>query len=911
MKMQKTGEFTVRRDSDLDLRAARQRKTPLGTFRGVSENTLAKGIDNFLELMGKNSPEIAAQYMEGGSLKHLCDYADRNTAVTGYLLGKVFADLKDQATGGEFNHDVGFPKDCTLYVSYKVANISSTTKTFNSNTRVYTHDEATGRTKRSGTEWEGYGVDFDAEVEFRFVPARVEDVQERTCTFVYAERVVVAPQENCRNSITVLAPPAQEFKVGAVVNLLHSDGMITSDGLSQLVELAECRNNFPRYNESVQRIEDSLAEVGRLVETVVRFLGPFLGSAAARQSLVVMPWGPARRQLEEDARQARFERNIAKVKPEPPVVDDASATRELIGGVLVYALDQFHDDQCAEAVRGLGALSDLVQKLHLLKGYATHFGACYASIDHFMLRSFMKGIGEHNAMLFEQKQPLDPLFYKIGTFQADRAGIGIKDIGIKVSGCTAVLNMKFPGTGDFEPVKGIPAVEKEFNGTLCFNGIGGESIPVAGQYTRQAFVLPKESDGGPMVAMQLKIDSLYKNEPVVAVLGTPDGNRTKVNTAFLLVDTWCVKLAIGVGAMPSNKKFNEAMSMLPPEMAEFAAAIRACDIADGGLDLHLIYLRPLLAAKLGIKEVDLKGDPKWMTQLVGLMRGGVALDALAQTEGSADTEGWQDVPSPTYDLARMKQVTADLQENMLEQGRVDHYVAPVEGIEVPEDLQPRFTSLSADDDHHMDDSTQYRSLGGVAESSGSMPQRARAQPQPQPMAVETSSAAAPTTTAAVPNGGGDEEGDKDVDAIVKQVEKLKTDDRDFMGTVMNYCEKTLANSETVLGATLSIPNGGRGCKFAKGKVPDRVCTWDYQAPGDDAKWKEDPALHVGAMMIEDMLHSYTQSGRGPVPTTRLAVFGVFVEWATNLLKGLMSGGASPTGNVLSAYTAMHALQKKD
>ena len=38
------------------------------------------------------------------------------------------------------------------------------------------------------------------------------------------------------------------------------------------------------------------------------------------------------------------------------------------------------------------------------------------------------------------------------------------------------------------------------------------------------------------------------------------------------------------------------------------------------------------------------GDPDWMAQLVGLMRGGVSLQSLAQSKDAppADKDGWQE-----------------------------------------------------------------------------------------------------------------------------------------------------------------------------------------------------------------------------------------------------------------------------
>ena len=439
-----------------------------------------------------------------------------------------------------------------------------------------------------------------------------------------------------------------------------------------------------------------------------------------------------------------------------------------------------------------------------------------------------------------------------------------------------------PGKAIFEPLKGIPSVEKGFRGELRFGGLGSKGVEVAGKYTRHVFVLPTESDGGAKPAMRVNAQTEYANPPVIVVIGTPDGKCTNAKATFLLVDTWCMQLAIEVGAIPSNKAFAKAMSILPPEMADFAAAIRACDIADGGLDLHVIHLRPLLASALGIVEDDLMGDHDWTTQLVGLMRGGVSLQSLAQgKQRGDDAEGWQEVPSLTHDLVTMKAETSKLEQRMLAQGVIAHYRPPVH----PE--QPRFASLSASDDgpEH-----RYRSLAsGVAAAEA------------EPMAVEAVEASAPTAAPVAESGGGD---DAAVEAVTEGLKVLKSDDRDFMGTLLKHSEKTIANSEAVLGATLTIPDCATSCAFAKGKVPDFKVTSDFMGPSDTDKWEVRPNLNAASKTIQRMLRAHA----GPVPTTRLAVFGVFVEWETNLLTGLMSGSTDPTKNLLEAFKAVATLQ---
>ena len=380
-----------------------------------------------------------------------------------------------------------------------------------------------------------------------------------------------------------------------------------------------------------------------------------------------------------------------------------------------------------------------MQRLLLLKNYATHFQECFASIDHYMVRAFMKGIGDHNAMLFENRAPLDPLLNKIAMFQAGRAGIEMSKAGIDITGCSVEVQVRLPGKSYYEPLMGLPSVEPRFEGELSF-GLGSKPIPVAGEYTRQVFVLPTESDGSAASRPDFRImaETEYKNTPVVVVIGTPDGKSTAAKAVFLLVDTWAMRMALEISAIPSNKTFAKAMCLLPPEMASFAKAIRACDMAEGGLDLHVIYLRPLLASALDIDEDDLKGDPDWMTQLVGLMRGGVSLQSIAQGQGQGqgqarrsgadDAEGFVNVGAPKYDLALMKTQTAKLEQQMWKQGEKDHYKPP-EPQRPPPEPMPRYRSMSA--------APCYRSMGAASYEaeeprynacSASAPARASAPP---------------------------------------------------------------------------------------------------------------------------------------------------------------------------------------
>jgi hypothetical protein len=118
----------------------------------------------------------------------------------------------------------------------------------------------------------------------------------------------------------------------------------------------------------------------------------------------------------------------------------------------------------------------------------------------------------------------------------------------------------------------------------------------------------------------------------------------------------------------------------------------------------------------------------------------------------------------------------------------------------------------------------------------------------------------------------------------------------------------MANSEAILGAKLTIPDCATNCYFAKGKVPDGKTTSDYMGPGTNSKWQVRPNLDAASKTIRRMLTAHAALGK-PVPTTRMSVFGLLVEWETNLFKGLMSGSIDPTKILLGAYKGFAKLQQ--
>ena len=125
-----------------------------------------------------------------------------------------------------------------------------------------------------------------------------------------------------------------------------------------------------------------------------------------------------------------------------------------------------------------------------------------------------------------------------------------------------------------------------------------------------------------------------------------------------------------------------------------------------------------------------------------------------------------------------------------------------------------------------------------------------------------------------------------------------------MKQMLKKCEE-ISRSEAVLGAVLDVPNDTKSYLFAKAKMPDGIATSDMIAPLDaETCWKARPNLVFAAKTLAKMLASYP----GSVPTTRLTLFGAFVEWETNLLTALMSGSRDPTKLMLEVAHKLNAMQ---
>ena len=360
---------------------------PIGDMRRkANPAVLEEHVHRYLKLL--KVPDQAAQYMERGALADLAEYAGRNVAVTGYLTKKLFDDLCAVATRQDFPGNGGprlcrvappdavAPRDCIAVVSMHVHDFTSTHEVFSSNSRTVIESSRDGTTK-IGAEWTGYGANFnvDITVEFRAVDAAIGDAG--TAKLFFEQRVTIAPDRTRRDEYTAThfkPPPSREFEIGKVLNLMHqSKDMIPAELPNYCGPLDDV---FPRHNATVREIEAGLGQLGSLVDMVVGYLAtlPPLHAATSRQSMIAMPWAPARHEIQAAAgagaarRRRRRGRRGAWSRRSPRTARRRSARRADAHAPLrtgSATLDRFHADQ--KMMRGMGTLGTLMQRLPTLK----------------------------------------------------------------------------------------------------------------------------------------------------------------------------------------------------------------------------------------------------------------------------------------------------------------------------------------------------------------------------------------------------------------------------------------------------------------------------------------------------------------------------------------------------------------
>ena len=831
--------------------------THYSPFNTPALESLSVSFDRHARLL-QDGLSTCLPFFAPGSLEQLSLFAQRNGAVAGLTLGAVFHKVlgcgsNSNGDGMQADHFYSIlPTKSLVTVSFQASNTEQLSRVISSDSRTVI-SSSKGTTK-IGSEWTIYGIAFDLEIRWTFKNAAGESHEE-----TFNSRIRVEPKPSQITPMSVHTPKATEFDLGAAIDLMHASSQIDAGSpcMAPWANLSDDqRNSFPRHNPAVENAEAAFAEMGRFVDMHTRFIGPYLPAVIGRQSQVAIPWSMA----------------IPVKEPQPTVIMDAS----LSGMMKTFVAEQ------GGTMLGLQTrIGDLVQWLVLLKALVVHFGFCFERIDDVMVRAFFKSIGKTHEQVFEGGFSLDEMLRDIGYYQMDRADMTLSEVAKTYTGCSIAMEMRF-ADGTWERLIALPHEDPKFRGEIAFGGIGCAGLPVHGHETRYLFIEPTDECLRTLPEFRLVGSTEFANVPIAVILGTPDGSKTKAGGIFLFVDGMNFRLALNVAALPSNKSFKKSVASLPKEFAAFASAIRACDLANSGIDVHVVLLRPMLAHACGIPVSELAGQRKFEGELINVMRAGCSLASLSQRV-NPDTD-WEAVPSPSgdalagspsYDIALLKSELRVLSDEVFARGAVDN--APV--APPPPEVVVRHV-------HHYDDTPVFRSLGAAGEDDEPhyTDMGAGAVSEPPPVATD----AAETTK------------DPAVDELCGSLKAMATD-RDFMKTVLNALD-SMDNPDAITAAKLSMPNLAEGCLFADNIHP-KDKGGDVKGPADDAFGKRNN-FNSSSDALVSLLTNYGQS----ILTTRFTVFGVFAIWEKNLLTKLMSGGQDPSALMLNVANKLRPLQ---
>ena len=231
--------------------------------------------------------------------------------------------------------------------------------------------------------------------------------------------------------------------------------------------IPENGREFPRRNHRVQAIEAALGEAKQLCDWHVAFLLHYFPNAASQNTKLAIPWSLVA--LKRDSSRSRTRRTMRSVPSSRPCC--AITTRRSLSTLCASAR--------VRAAPVAGADAD-----------ATHFVACYEGIDHVMARASWR-MARAECAMFKEHQSLDNLLMNIGKHQMTRAGIPVKAVGMRSPGCS--IKFKVELAGYFRELEGLPSVDSEHSGQLCFPDSPDDGIATEGTSTRFVVILPVES----------------------------------------------------------------------------------------------------------------------------------------------------------------------------------------------------------------------------------------------------------------------------------------------------------------------------------------------------------------------------------------------------------------------------------
>jgi len=814
----------------------------------------------------------ALRHLSEGKRAELAMFSRANAAACGVMVKETFGRLFPGFS--KSIHAQATLRRCLVRCRMEALQISPLQKDFTvgPTTRIERNDYASvpGHTKVS-TSITGHGIRFLLKVNWELVDPKSNTILTAT---ELEENIHIKPTADRKYPYVVTMPPPKEFYIGEAFALWFSGGeMLDLSDYGALYELTVsemcAEDACPRHNDRTEAIEQALAQLREFVDYHTHALHEYTRAIGHACSSITVPWAP---HFWEDKPEAKVEDVRVKLESaavdadgDKPMADTDKGSHNVLSANEVVLLNNFFDQREGEMLN-IGAVSNALQRLYLLKACVNVVQLCYESIDSTMFEALYAAVGPQHADDLKAAVHLDTKFHDVGLFHAKEQGMPLEAPKMHdADGYEVELRVMFPG-GYYKPVGDAICRQREFSGTVRFDGSSSKGVAVRGTFKRFAMAFPTSKHLDNLPAYRYDFRSSYMNDPVGVLCGKPgNDDDLDVQAAFILKSGLMAQLCLETGAIPSNKTHNDALGLLTDSLASLASGLRACDMANSALVVHVVPLRKLLAYAIGLRTGDLAGDWKFEEDLVNCVNAGCSLRTIRQEAADGEIA---DGDRPAY-VALVKQRVRDLLKSVLERGALDmpeevhtsrhprKAVAQTRGgatrgttTAMGGGNGPSFRSLSAvDDDASACDGEDCDDLGDAAEAADA-----------------TAAAEAPKAPAAVST-------------------------KNFTAGLMKKLDADPSVDQTGYSAAkITLSNPEKSLKFAESRF--RPHPGKPVIRPTDAEYAPHPQLASVTNSVAGLFRAY--KGSEPIEAEAFTFHALFTHVTDNLLTDLAAGSRDPT-----------------
>lgn len=616
----------------------------------------------------------ALRHLSEGKRAELAHFARANATACGVMVQRIFGSLLPGFS--KTIHAQETLRRCLIRCRMEALQISPLQKDFTigPSTKIERNDYASvpGHTKVS-TQVTGHGVRF-------LLMVHLEIVHPNSNTILTAcemeENIHIKPNADRKYPYVVTMPPPKEFYIGEAFALWFTGAEMadTSEyGARYGLTLAElcAEDACPRHNDRTEAIEQALLQLGEFVDYHTHALHEYTRAIGHASSDITVPWASHYWEDKPEAKvedvRVKLESTAVDADGDKPMADTDKGNPCILGANEVTMLNNFFDEQ-EKQMLNIGPASNALQRLYLLKACINVVQLCYESIDSTMFEALYAAVGPQHAGDLKAAVHLDTKFHDVGLFHAKEQGVPLEAPKMHdADGYEVELRVKFPD-GYYKPVSDAICREREFSGMVRFDGSSSKGVAVRGTFKRFAMAFPTSKHLDNLPAYRYDFRSSYMNDPIGVLCGKPgNGDDLDVQAAFILKSGLMAQLCLETGAIPSNKTHNDALGLLTDSLASLASGLRACDMANSALVVHVVPLRKLLAYAVGLRTGDLAGDWKFEEDLVNCVNAGCSLRTIRQEAADGEIA---DGDRPAY-VALVKQRVRDLLKSVLERGALD------------------------------------------------------------------------------------------------------------------------------------------------------------------------------------------------------------------------------------------------